>query len=123
MNIFTIAAILIGCLGLFGLVSYMATTRTKEIGVRKVMGASIGDILKIFASEMMLLTGIAFLLAAPISWYLMQQWLADYAYKIDIGIEIFMLAFGGTILIAALTVGYKSLTAALANPVNSLMSE
>lgn len=123
MNLFTFAAILIGCLGLFGLVSYMATTRTKEIGVRKVLGASSADILRIFASEITLLTGISFLLAAPVSWYLMQQWLADFAYKIEIGFGIFALAFGGTILIAALTVGYKSLNAALANPVNSLKSE
>lgn len=123
MNAFTIVAILIGCLGLFGLVSYMATTRTKEIGVRKVLGASIGDILSIFASELTLLTGIAFLIATPVSWYLMQQWLADFAYKIEVGVGIFAIAFGGTILIAALTVGYKSLSAALANPVNSLKSE
>lgn len=123
MNIFTFAAILIGCLGLFGLVSYMAATRTKEIGVRKVLGASISDILKIFGGELFLLTGIAFLIAAPVSWYLMQQWLADFAYKIDIGFEIFALAFVGTLLIAALTVGYKSVSAALANPVKSLKSE
>ncbi len=123
MNGFTMIAILIGCLGLFGLVSYMATTRTKEIGVRKVLGASITDILKIFTLELMLLTGISFLIAAPVSWYLMQQWLADFAYQIDIGIEIFAMAFIGTLLIAALTVGYKSVSAALANPVNSLKSE
>lgn len=123
MNGFTMIAILIGCLGLFGLVSYMATTRTKEIGVRKVLGASIIDILQIFGWELLLLTGIAFLIAAPISWYLMQQWLADFAYKIEIGFEIFILAFAGTVLIAALTVGYKSISAAFANPVNSLKSE
>ena len=123
MNIFTAIAIIIGCLGLFGLISYMATTRTKEIGVRKVLGASIADILKIFGGELGLLTGISFLIAAPASYYFMQQWLSDFEYKISLGFEIFALAFLGTIVIATLTVGYKSVSAAIANPVDSLKSE
>ncbi len=123
MNIFTAIAIIIGCLGLFGLVSYMATTRTKEIGVRKVLGANIADILKIFGSELGLLTGISFLIAAPASYYLMQQWLSEFAYKITLGFEIFAMAFLGTVIIAVLTVGYKSINAAIANPVESLKSE
>lgn len=123
MNSFTIIALLIGLLGLFGLVSYMATTRMKEIGVRKVLGASVFDILKIFGSELMILTGISFLIAAPISWYLMRRWLSDFAYKIDIGIEIFALSFLGILIISLLTVGYKSLRAALSNPIESLKSE
>jgi ABC-type antimicrobial peptide transport system permease subunit len=123
MNAFTLIAILIGSLGLFGLVSYMATTKTKEIGVRKVLGASILDILKIFGFELTLLTGISFVVAAPISWYLMKNWLSDFAYKIDLGIEIFALSFLGTILVAVLTVGYKSIRAALTDPVKSLKSE
>ncbi len=123
MNAFTFIAILIGSLGLFGLVSYMATTRTKEIGVRKVLGANILDILKIFGFELALLVGISFVIAAPVSWYLMQKWLADFAYKIELGAGIFILALAGTILIAALTVGYRTLRAALANPVDSLKSE
>ncbi len=123
MNAFTLIAILIGSLGLFGLVSYMATTKTKEIGVRKVLGATLTDILKIFAVELIVLTGASFLIATPVSWYLMKQWLAEFAYQIDIGLEIFALALIGTILISVLTVGYKSLRAALANPVDSLKSE
>lgn len=123
MNAFTLIAILIGSLGLFGLVSYMANTRTKEIGVRKVLGASILDILKIFGFELALLTGISFVVAAPISWYLMKNWLSEFAYKIDLGIEIFALSFFGTILVAVLTVGYKSIRAALTDPVKSLKSE
>ncbi|MFV1883328.1 MAG: FtsX-like permease family protein [Balneola sp.] len=123
MNAFTLIAILIGSLGLFGLVSYMATTRTKEIGVRKVLGANIFDILKIFGFELAFLIGISFIIAAPISWYLMQKWLADFAYKIELGAGIFILALSGTILIAVLTVGYRTITAALANPVDSLKSE
>ncbi len=123
MNIFTIIAVIIGSLGLFGLVSYMATTRVKEIGVRKVLGANILDILKIFGSELGLLTGVSFLIAAPVSYYFMQQWLQDFAYRIDIGFEIFAGALLGTVLIAALTVGYKSISAALANPIDSLKTE
>lgn len=123
MNAFTLIAILIGSLGLFGLVSYMATTRTKEIGVRKVLGASIYDILSIFGKELSLLTGISFLIAAPISYFLMQKWLEDFAYKIELGAGIFLMAFAGTVIIASLTVGFKSISAALANPVDSLKSE
>ena len=123
MNAFTLIAILIGSLGLFGLVSYMATTRTKEIGVRKVLGANILDILKIFGFELTLLVGISFVIAAPVSWYLMQKWLSDFAYRIDLGAGIFMLSLSGTVLIAVLTVGYRTITAALANPVDSLKSE
>ena len=123
MNAFTLIAILIGSLGLFGLVSYMATTRTKEIGVRKVLGASIFNILSIFGKELFILTGISFVIAAPVSYFLMQKWLADFAYKIELGVGIFFLSLAGTILIAALTVGFKSISAALANPVNSLKSE
>ena len=123
MNAFTIIAILIGSLGLFGLVSYMAATRTKEIGVRKVLGASIMDILKIFGTELALLTGISFIFAVPVSWYLMQKWLADFAYRIEIGVEIFALALAGTVLVAVLTIGYKSISAALTNPIDSLKSE
>jgi ABC-type antimicrobial peptide transport system permease subunit len=123
MNAFTLIAIIIGSLGLFGLVSYMSTTRTKEIGVRKVLGASLLDILKLFGTELALLTGISFLIAAPISWYLMKSWLEDFAYKIELGIEIFLLALSGILLISVLTIGYKSLKAALANPIESLKSE
>jgi ABC-type antimicrobial peptide transport system permease subunit len=123
MNFFTLIAILIGCLGLFGLISYMAATRTKEIGVRKVLGATVADILKMFYREFGLLVGLAFLLAAPIAWYLMSRWLADFAYRIELGPALFILAFGATALIVVLTVGFKSLQAASANPVESLRSE
>lgn len=123
MNAFTIVAILIGSLGLFGLVSYMAATRTKEIGVRKVLGASLVDILSIFSNELGLLLGIAFAIAAPLAWYMMQRWLSDFPYRIDIGVGIFALALGGTIVLAMITVGYKAISAAIANPVESLKTE
>ncbi|RNC79297.1 MAG: FtsX-like permease family protein [Balneola sp.] len=123
MNIFAVIAVIIGCLGLFGLVSYMAATRTKEIGVRKVLGANIMDILKIFGYELGLLIGFSFLLAAPLSWYLMQRWLEDFAYKIELGVGIFLISLTGTLIIACLTIGYRSISAALANPVDSLKTE
>ncbi len=123
MNIFTIIAIIIGCLGLFGLVSYMAATRTKEIGVRKVMGATVTDILKLFGKEFGLLTGISFLIAVPLAWFLMNSWLEDFAYRIDLGPELFILAFAATVFIVLMTVGVKSLNAATSNPVDSLRNE
>lgn len=123
MNTFTIIAILIGCLGLLGLVSYMTTTRTKEIGVRKVLGATIPDILKLFIKEFLALIIIAFMIAAPAAWFFMRQWLADFSYQIDLGLEIFGIALLGIVGIALATVAYKSVRAAYANPVESLRSE
>lgn len=123
INTFTLIAIFIGCLGLFGLVSYMAATRSKEIAVRKVLGAEIKDILKVFSTEFGWLIAAAFLVATPAAYYLMRQWLNDFAYRIDLGVEIFVLALVITFLIAVSTVGYKTLRAALANPVENLKSE
>lgn len=123
MNLFTGIAILIGCLGLFGLVSYMASTRRKEVSVRKVLGADVKDILLMFSKEFFLLIGISFLVAVPVAWVLMNQWLADFAYRIELGPQLFMLAFLATMMIAALTVGYKSLRTAAINPAESLKSE
>jgi ABC-type antimicrobial peptide transport system permease subunit len=120
MDIFTVVAIIIGCLGLFGLVSYMATQRTKEIGVRKVLGASLADILNLFVKEFALLIGVAFVIAAPVAYYFMQSWLADFAYRIELNSGIFLITLIVTFLIALLTVGYKALRSALANPVDSL---
>jgi len=123
VNFFAIVAILIGCLGLFGLVSFMINQKTKEIGIRKVLGASVISILGLFSKEFGRLILISFVIAAPLAYYIMNGWLQDYEYKTTIGWEIFVVAISVSLLIATLTVGYRSLSAALANPVKSLKSE
>lgn len=123
IQIFSFVAILVGCLGLFGLVSYISIQKTKEIGIRKVLGSSIAQILWIFGREFSLLIGVAFLLAAPIGWWSMNQWLQKYQYHVQLNWWIFMSAIGFTFLVAILTVGYRSLKAATANPVDSLRTE
>ncbi len=123
LSTFTSLAIFIGCLGLFGLASFMANQKTKEIGVRKVLGASIENILMIFSREFIVLIGVGFLLAAPLAWFGMNRYLDEFAYKITLGPGIFLSGLGLTLLVAGLTVGYRSLRAAMINPVDSLRSE
>lgn len=123
MSVFTSLAILIGCLGLFGLASFMANQKTKEIGIRKVLGASVENILLIFSREFVVLIAIGFAIAAPLAWWGMKQYLNEFAYKITLGPGLFLAGLGLTLMVAALTVGYRSLRAALINPVNSLRSE
>jgi ABC-type antimicrobial peptide transport system permease subunit len=125
-HLFKIAAFLaifISCLGLYGLVSFMAVQKTKEVGIRKVLGASVQSIVLLFSKEFTLLIGIAFLIAVPLGYYLMQQWLSGFHYHIQISWFVFALAIVLSLIIAWLTVGYKAVKAGLANPVKSLRTE
>lgn len=123
VEMFSFVAIFVGCMGLFGLVSFMSIQRTKEIGIRKVLGGSIAHILWIFGREFSLLIVVSFALAGPAGYWLASTWLQDYEYHIDLNVWIFAAAVGSTFVIALATVGYRSLKAATANPVNSLRTE
>jgi ABC-type antimicrobial peptide transport system permease subunit len=101
----------------------MANQKTKEIGVRKVLGASVNSIITMFTKEFVILIFIGFVISAPLAWYLMKQYLNDFAYKITLGPGIFLLGFGLTMMIAILTVGYRSFRAATNDPVKSLRYE
>jgi putative ABC transport system permease protein len=119
-NYFTFLAVFISCLGLFGLAIFKAQQRTKEIGVRKVLGASVSGIVSLLVKDFLTLIGIAILIGSPIAWYLMNQWLQNYSYKIDIEWWVFAIASLLAIGIALFTIGFQSVKAALVNPVRSL---
>lgn len=123
LSVFTSMAIFIGCLGLFGLATFMANQKTKEIGVRKVLGASVESIVMMFSKEYLKLIVLGFVLAAPVGWFFMGKFLDEFAYKIEVGPQVFLLTLGVTLLIALVTVGYRSFRAATVNPVSSLRSE
>jgi putative ABC transport system permease protein len=120
---FTTLAIVIACLGLFGLAAYAAEQRTKEIGIRKVLGASIATIAGMLSLDFIKLVCISILIASPIAWYLMQKWLQDFAYRIGIAWWVFAIAGVAALFIAFITISFQSIKAAVANPVNSLRSE
>ncbi len=122
-QIFSGIAIFIGCLGLYGLISFMANQKTKEIGVRKVLGASVKQILNIFSKELLLLIALAFIVAAPLGYFAMDRWLMDFEYNISIQIWMFVVAILFTLIIGGLTTSLRSFIAAKANPVDSLRSE
>lgn len=123
MNVAMVVAILISCIGLFGLITFMAARRTKEIGIRKVLGASIARVAVMLAKEFILLVILAMLIASPIAYYLIHQWLGNFAYQVNINGWLFVLAGSAAILIAMLTISYQVLRAALSNPVKTLRTE
>ena len=122
-NSFALLAIIISCLGLLGLVSYVAESRTKEIGIRKVLGASVGGIVFSLSKEFIIWILFANLIAWPIAYYFMNKWLQDFAYRIDIGWWIFMFAGCIALVIALITISFQAIKAATANPIKSLRYE
>ncbi len=113
----------VSCLGLYGLSAYMAERKFKEIGVRKVMGASVSQIISLMSSEFVRLVCIAFVISVPVAWYGITSWLEGFAYKTPISMSIFLYAGGSALLIALLTVSVESVKAASSNPVNALRNE
>jgi putative ABC transport system permease protein len=120
---FSLLAILIACLGLFGLAAYAAEQRTREIGIRKVLGATVGGIVGLLSRDFLRLVVVSAVIAFPLAWWAMHHWLQDFAYRVTIGWEIFVLAMLVAVGIALLTVSFQALKAALSNPVKSLRSE
>jgi putative ABC transport system permease protein len=120
---FAILAIIVACLGLFALSAFMVEQRSKEVSIRLVLGASLQNIFRLLTDQFIKLVLISFVLAIPISWYIMQKWLEDYKYKVDIGWKVFAISGLLSVVIALLTVSYQSIRAALANPATNLRSE
>ena len=120
---FAVLAIIIACLGLFGLVTYAAEQRVKEIGIRKVLGASVRGIVQLLSKDFLLLVLIAFIIAAPVAWYFMNKWLQDFSYRVNISLWVFVAAGIRALLIALATISFQAIKAALANPVKNLRTE
>ncbi len=122
-KIFASIAIFLSCLGLYGLASFMAVQRIKEVGIRKVLGATAGNIVYLFSKEFIILIALAFAIATPITWYYMHQWLQDYAFRINISWWVFVAGGLAAIIIALATISFQAIKAAVANPVKSLRTE
>ncbi|MBA4053528.1 MAG: hypothetical protein C0490_02340 [Marivirga sp.] len=123
VNVFAVIALFISCLGLFGLTSFTVEQRTKELGVRRVLGASVAGIVVMLSKDFLKLVFIGFVIATPVTWYLTTEWLAKFSYRIELGVGVFLLAGLSALLIALLTVSWQSIKAAVSNPVNSLKNE
>ena len=121
--IFTLISLAIACLGLFALVSYAVKSRTKEIGIRKVLGASVSRIVTMLSREFIVLILVACIIAIPAAYYFMQQWLESFEYRVDLGPGIFIGAGAIALIIAMITISMKSIRSALSNPVKSLRNE
>jgi ABC-type antimicrobial peptide transport system permease subunit len=120
---FAVLAVFISCLGLFGLASFVAEQRTKEIGVRKVLGASVYNLWRLLSKEFVMLVMISLFIATPLAYYFMHHWLQDYQYRTELSWWIFAVAGGAALVITLLTVSFQAIKAAIANPVKSLRAE
>ena len=118
-----VLGILIACLGLFGLTTFAAQQRVKEIGIRKVLGASVSEIVRLLSKDFLKLVFIALVIAIPVAWFFMNKWLQDFAYRINISWWVFLVAGMIAVLIAVITISFQSVKAAMANPVKSLRTE
>lgn len=123
LGIFALLTILVACLGLFGLSTFTAEQRVKEVGIRKVLGATESGIVALLTKDFLKLVALSFVIAVPFAWWMMSKWLEDFAYRINISIWVFALAAGVAIFITLITVSFKAIRAALANPVSSLRAE
>lgn len=123
ITVFSIIAIVIACLGLFGLAAFTAEQRTKEIGMRKVLGATVTSIAQLLSKDFLKLIVIAFVIAAPLAYWLMNKWLLDFVYRTEISLWVFVFAGSAAILIALITVSFQAIKAAIANPIDSLKME
>jgi len=121
--LFSILSVLISCLGLFGLVTYIAESKTKEIGIRKILGASVGNLVVMLTKEFLILVTISALIAFPLAYWWINQMLRDYEYRISVGWGIFAAAMLVTVALTIFTVGWQARKAATANPVNAIKSE
>ncbi len=123
LNIFAVLTIFVACLGLFGLATYTAEQRTKEIGIRKVLGATVTQVTQMLSKDFLKLVFIACAIAFPLSWWVMNKWLQSFAYRIDMSWWMFVMAGVSALAIALLTISFQAIKAAIANPVKSLRSE
>ena len=123
LTVFSALTIFVACLGLLGLAAFTAEQRTKEIGIRKILGANIRTIVLLLSKEFVILVGISCIIACPIAFVMMQKWLQNFAYRIDLNINVFLLGGALSLVIALGTISYQALKAARANPINALRNE
>ena len=120
---FSVISIFICCIGLWGLIAFVVVRKTKEIGIRKVLGASVSGIVGLLSRDFMKLVMVALILASPVAWYFMNKWLDNFAYRVDVSWWIFLLAGLFALVIALLTISFQTIRAALSNPVKNLRTE
>jgi putative ABC transport system permease protein len=123
IKVFTILAIFISCLGLFGLTTFSAEQRTKEIGVRKVLGANVPGIIALLSKDFLKLVSLSVIIACPIAWFAMDKWLQSFAYRTDVSLSLFVVTASIVFAIAIITISFQAVKAAIANPVKSLRME